>query len=191
MVVVLVVLVAMMLGGLSVLRGVDTSSILSGNLAFKRDSINQTGSGIATALRIMQTADFRAKGDTDTGCPANCGDAAVWKKMNYSPRLLESDANGIPVVLKSSGTFDSVFTADKPAAAPGNTVRVLIERMCNGYGLVTETKCALAANFERGGSQPQDKPGAAALPLYRVTVRTDGPRNTQTYAQAIVTVKSD
>lgn len=191
LVIVLVVLVAMMLGGLSVLRSVDTSAILSGNLAFKRDGINQTGAGLSSAFTVMQTTDFRAKADDASGCPAACASAALWKTQNYWPRMLEADANGVPVILKSDSVFDATFTAAKPTGGPGNTVRYVIERLCNDYGLVTETKCSLAANFERGGSQPQDKPGAAALPLYRVTIRTDGPRNTQTYAQAIVTVKDD
>lgn len=191
LVIVLVVLVAMMIGGLSVLRSVDTSALLSGNLAFKRDSINQTGTALNAVLATMKTAAFISGGDDVTGCPASCSKAATWKTQNYWPRLMETDVNGIPVLLKTAGTFDSTFTAAKPTAGAGNTVRYVIERMCNDYGIVTETKCTLAANFERGGSQPQDKPGAAALPLYRVTVRVDGPRNTQTYAQAIVTVKDD
>lgn len=191
LVIVLVVLIAMMVGGLSVLRSVDTSALLSGNLAFKRDSINQSGAALNAVLATMKTTGFASAGDDGTGCPAACSSATWWKANNYWPRLLETDANGIPVLLRSASAFDAIFTAAKPSAGPGNTVRYIIERMCNDYGIVSETKCTLASNFERGGSQPQDKPGAAGLPLYRVTIRIDGARNTQTYAQAIVTVKGD
>ena len=52
--VVLVVLVVMMLGGVSLLRSVDTSALLSGNLAFKRDSVNRTSVGLNKAFETMQ-----------------------------------------------------------------------------------------------------------------------------------------
>ena len=49
--VVLVVLVIMMLGGVSMLRSVDTSALLSGNLAFKRDSVNHSAVGLMRLSR--------------------------------------------------------------------------------------------------------------------------------------------
>ena len=58
--VVLVVLVVMMLGGVSLLRSVDTSALLSGNLAFKRDSANRTSIGLNKAFETMQKAEFIA-----------------------------------------------------------------------------------------------------------------------------------
>ena len=65
----------------------------------------------------------------------------------------------------------------------------LIERMCTDFGPADEKKCSVSDKFERGGSYRQDKPGSISLPLYRITIRSDGVRNTQTYVQATVTTR--
>jgi hypothetical protein len=37
---------------------VDTSALLSGNLAFKRDSVNHSAVGLNAAFKVMMSADF-------------------------------------------------------------------------------------------------------------------------------------
>ena len=49
--VVLVVLVVMMLGSVSLMRSLDTSALLTGNIGFKRDSVNTGGPGSTRPLR--------------------------------------------------------------------------------------------------------------------------------------------
>jgi type IV pilus assembly protein PilX len=190
--VVLVVLVAMMLGGVSLLSSVDTSALLSGNIGFKRHSVNSSGLGLNDALNVMKNqANFRAKQESIAGCPppagtgTACSDASVWTSLNFYPRLLESDENGVPVVLKDKSKFDSTFRV-APVTTQGNQTRFLIERMCNSYGPSTQANCMLSAYSPRGGTAWAGKPGSIASPLYRITVRTDGVRNSQTYAQWIV-----
>lgn len=193
--VVLVVLVVMMLGGISLLRSIDTSTILSGNLAFRRDSVNHSTVGLNAALAAMQNADFKDQVTAEcVPTAASCGGAAAkWLAMNYWPRLLEADGNGVPVIIKDTTTFDAKFGIQPTAAAGtlegGNKIRFLIERMCSDYGPSDETKCSVSDNYELGGSYRQDKPGSISLPLYRVTIRSDGPRNTLTYTQAIITTR--
>ncbi len=190
--VVLVVLVAMMLGGVSLLSSVDTSALLSGNIGFKRHSINSSGLGLNDALKVMKKeANFRAKQESIAGCPppagtgTACSDAPVWTSLNFYPRLLETDENGVPVVLKDKAKFDGTFKV-APVTTQGNQTRFLIERMCNSYGPSTQSNCMLSAYSPRGGTVWAGKPGSIASPLYRITVRTDGVRNSQTYAQWIV-----
>ncbi len=194
--VVLVVLVVMMLGGVSTLRSIDTSSILSGNLAFKRDSVNRTSVGMNAAFKAMQLPDFVS--DKYANCvptTPDCADAVgKWVAMNYSPRLLETDGNGIPLILKDKTTFDAKFSTIKPNKTDGtleggNETRFIIERMCSDYGPSDEKKCSVSDRYERGGSYRQDKRGSISLPLYRITIRSDGVRNTQTYIQATVTTR--
>lgn len=195
--VVLVVLVVMMLGGVSTLRSIDTSALLSGNLAFKRDSVNRASVGLNAAFDALQKApaknpsvDFDNCDPASPDCP---GIVAAWLGSNYSPRLLEADGNGIPLILKDKAAFDAKFKI-KPNKADGtseagNEVRFLIERMCSDYGPSNERKCSVSDRYERGGSYRQDKPGSISLPLYRITIRSDGVRNTQTYVQATVTTR--
>lgn len=195
--IVLVVLVVMMLGAVSMLRSVDTSALLSGNLAFKRESLNRSTVGLNKAFAQFKLADFISYADSDAGCNAastspSCTYASKWLAMNYSPRLLATDGNGVPLVLKDTSTFDKTFNSSlivTDSTDPNVKVRFIIERMCNDFGTADEKKCILSENFERGGSQPLDKLGSAALPMYRITVRSDGVRNSQTYAQAIVTTR--
>lgn len=194
--VVLIVLVIMMLGGVSMLRAVDTSAVLSGNLAFKRDSVNRAGVGLNAAFSAMRLPDFTNPdvADCTPGEVACSGVVTRWLAMNYSPRLLESDGEGIPLILKDKATFDAKFSSIRPnkadgTLAEGNEVRFLIERMCTDFGPADEKKCSVSDKFERGGSYRQDKPGSISLPLYRITIRSDGVRNTQTYVQATVTTR--
>lgn len=98
------------------------------------------------------------------------------------------------LILKDKATFDAKFSSIRPnkadgTLAEGNEVRFLIERMCTDFGPADEKKCSVSDKFERGGSYRQDKPGSISLPLYRITIRSDGVRNTQTYVQATVTTR--
>jgi len=188
--VVLVVLVVMMLGGVSLLRSVDTSALLSGNLAFKRDSVNRTSIGLNEAFKVMQTLDFLEYQANDAGCdPGPCEKIDKWLPLNYWPRLLETDASGVPLIIKDKAAFDAKFKTIKPVIQDGQEVRFLIERMCSDYGPSDEKKCSVSDRYELGGSYRQDKPGSISLPLYRITIRSDGVRNTQTYVQATVTTR--
>lgn len=188
--VVLVVLVVMMLGGVALLRSVDTSALLSGNLAFKRDTVNRSTVGLNEAFKVMTSTNFSLYADSNAGCAAGaCADAAKWLAMNYSPRLLQADANGIPAVLTDTATFDAKFTVKPIDKKDGDVVRFLIERMCTDFGPSNESMCSVSDRVQVGGDTRNNPLGAVSLPLYRITVRSDGPRNTQTYAQAIVTTR--
>lgn len=191
---VLIVLVIMMLGGVAMFRAVDTSALLSGNLAFKRDATNRTSVGLNAAFSVMKRSDFTSSAVADCvpgqeGCD---GVVDTWLRMNYSPRLLESDGDGIPLILKDKRAFDAKFTTIQPNEADGTLavgieVRFLIERMCTDFGPVDEKKCSVPGTSENGGSYRPEKPGWIPLPFYRITIRSDGARNTQTYVQATVT----
>jgi len=199
--VVLVVLVVMMLGSVSLLNSVDTSALLSGNIGFKRDSINSAGGGLNKAFEAMKSADFQKYQDSVAGCPppaatgTACTAAGEWAKLNFYPRILETDENGIPLIIKNKTQFDakfkigpvSVTKLDKEGVRYGNEVRFLIERMCETYGPSSKATCVLSADSPLGGDKWADKPGSTASPVYRVTVRTDGARNSQTYVQWNVT----
>lgn len=190
--VVLVVLVVMMLGSVSLLNSVDTSALLSGNIGFKRDSINSAGGGLNKAFEAMKSANFQKYQDSVAGCPppaatgTACTAAGEWAKLNFYPRILETDENGIPLIIKNKTQFDAKFKI-APVKVNGNEMRFLIERMCETYGPSSKVTCVLSTESPLGGDKWADKPGSTASPVYRVTVRTDGVRNSQTYVQWNVT----
>lgn len=192
--VVLVVLVVMMLGSVSLLNSVDTSALLSGNIGFKRDSINSAGRGLDKAFDRLKNGQIRSSQDSIVGCPppagtgTACTAAAIWARDNFYPRLLESDENGIPLIIKNTNQFDAKFNTNNTVVVNGvNKVRFLIERMCETYGLSSRETCVLSSDLGGMGDGWKEQPGSVASPLYRVTVRTDGVRNSQTYAQWTVT----
>ena len=191
--VVLVVLVVMMLGSVSLLNSIDTSALLSGNIGFKRDSINSAARGLDAAFKKLKQGGIKASQDSIVGCPppANtgtaCSAAATWAANGFYPRMLESDENGVPLILKNKALFDTKFSKAKIVVNDKNEVRFLIERMCETYGPSSRVTCVLSSDSPFGGDGWAEKPGSTASPLYRVTVRTDGVRNSQTYAQWTVT----
>jgi hypothetical protein len=112
--------------------------------------------------------------------------------------LLAASSGGgcqrVPLIIKDKTAFDAKFgikpsKADKTLKTTNENVRFLIERMCSDFGVSDEKKCSVSDRYERGGSYRQDKPGSISLPLYRITVRSDGVRNTQTYIQTTVTTR--
>ncbi len=96
----------------------------------------------------------------------------------------------IPDLLRSaSGCAGAGLTSGLVANDDaGNTSCFVIERMCLGTGAPVGSNCNLStASF---GADPGTihytglvRPGDA---FYRVTVRVEGPRNTVTYAQAML-----
>ena len=70
----------------------------------------------------------------------------------------------------------------------GNRSCYVVERMCLNPGAAIGSNCNLALGSVRRRSRDRalhriDRPGDA---FYRVTVRVEGPRNTVTYAQAML-----
>jgi len=206
LVIALVLLVAMMLAGVAIFRSVDSSAYLAANLSFKRDLDNRASMGVQPVLDRMKTVDFVNYWDSDS-CTTDQGKSAaecqaLWKGWSYSPRLLAAEANGVPTVLSDiawkasdvtpSSTFDTVFASSASVDSTSKTrSRYLIERMCTDDLKASEKNCILDGALEQGGSQPNDKPGAVPLPMFRVTVRIEGPRHAVSYAQAIVTVRAE
>jgi hypothetical protein len=76
--------------------------------------------------------------------------------------------------------------------AYGNTVQYIVERMCNQVGAATSTTCLLATSDLDNRSHNVCPPNCGApevlteLPVYRVTVRIAGPKNTVSYIQAFI-----
>lgn len=178
----LIAMVVLSLAGIALLRSVDTSTSVAGNLAFRQASIAPINNAVERAANAL----FYAKTIAD---PFN-NDAPNNYYANVQPG--ESTA-GIPAVLQGNAplTLPSGFQTSSDAA--GNTVSWVIERMCeNGYtgdpldpGIdhcdLLFPKVSPAKNIMEDAGLPVNP-----VPLYRVTVRVDGPAGTRTFAQAML-----
>lgn len=188
----LIILVILLAGGVAVVRSTDTALFGAGNLAFKRDLVNQGELAIARAMRQFDTGGALATA-TGNHVPA----------ANYSAIQLRTNAHGIPEVLlkknslTGSDVMGNTFTPSGSAITGdgGVTVRYVIDRMCNATGAfssIGNSRCVYTpSNTETtGGDQSQlstPGPSIPSPPLYRVSVRVDGPRDTQVFLQASFT----
>jgi type IV pilus assembly protein PilX len=174
----LIVLVAMGLATVALMRTVDASTAASGNLAFKDWAAHAAERGVNRAV-----SDFDPTGAAALAAP-NAVDADL-TKANYSSVMLPVNAQGIPNVLLNTTTFDATYSdaATRITYPRGERVRYVVERLCAQAGPASETACLTISASERGGSQPTLKTGAEFTPLYRITVRVDGARDTLHFSQ--------
>ena len=186
----LIVLVAMTLAGIALVRSVDTSIIIAGNLAFKQSATNAGDAGSEAAVIWLQNtnavdgaldASILAQGysancilDTPGACGPNLAANQTWD--DYWKFVIASGAQ--PVTL--------------PADAAGNTASYFIHRLCRlpGARSVPQTDCAEppAAGTTAASSKTSDKVALqyTAQVFYRITTRVTGPRNTVSFVQTIV-----
>lgn len=175
LIIALIALVAMTLAGLALIRAVDTSNVISGNLAFRQASLHATDVGVETALTTLGTIVTTS---LDANYPASCAVGAC----NYYPtRQAAVNPAGVPTVINwntvPSTTVDSSYA-----------VQYVIDRLCDGPTPVTDitTKCM----HTTGSSVGSKKAGAVSFTsaqqvYYRATVRVVGPRNTVSMVQAL------
>ena len=179
MFVTLIALVILMISAIAMVRSFDTSLVLAGNLAFKRDLINQGERGVAAAkAEIQNPAQLGTAIALQTSAPA----------FNYSATLLPSDAHGLPLMI----TNDALWTmtgADIVDATTGVTIRFVIDRLCNLPGPTSTASCIVGSTMLPTGGTANVSKGVPNGPIvYRVSVRVSGPRNTQSFMQTTLSM---
>ena len=186
----LIVLVAMTLAGIALIRSVDTANVIAGNLAFKQSTLNAADLGAEAALGSLPT--IAASGvDNDLTPAANSTNPNYWY---YATRRTD-DANGVPTqqMYGATGTATAIDWPQLPTASTsaGNTVQIVIDRLCQGPAPVTDISGSCLADASSGSGGGSQKAGAAIFSgssnvYYRVTARVTGPRNTTSMVQAIL-----
>jgi Tfp pilus assembly protein PilX len=180
----LIVLVAMTLAGIAIMRSVDTATLIAGNLAFKQGTVASSDNGIEQAYQ--------------------------WLIANRAALSLDNLPQGYnsgyaTPVWTTAGAWADAVTVGTDAA--GNTISYVIHRMCNCadtlYNGTSATcpqgnQCALDNPTGTGTPPPPAQgesfsvgsPGYLQDPrvYYRITVRSQGPRNTVSYIQSMVAV---
>lgn len=181
----LIVLVAMTLAGIAIVRSVDTTTVIAGNLAFHESATMGADSAIESAVTWINT-NKSSLGTTDaaSGYVAT-GLASVW-----SPHSDQNWRDFWDTTLASTHTFKELATD-----SAGNTASYFIQRLCINPGASIDPgqSCATmplddvdqSATLSKKAGSPQLKTEVVAPVLYRITVRVDGPRNTISFVQAI------
>ncbi|MDN6883129.1 hypothetical protein QMO14_05885 [Variovorax sp. CAN2819] len=175
----LIVLVILLAGGVAVMRSMNTTLSSAGNLAFKRDLVNQGEQAAVKALALFSTGALSAVG-------ADYNDV---KTSNYSAVRLDTNDRGIPLALLKDELYKGKAT-DIIVGTDAIQIRYLIDRLCNVSGASSKSTCiyAPATTDVRGGSvQESGRPPPPKALVYRLSVRVDGPRDTQVFLQSSFT----
>lgn len=175
LVIALISLIAMTLAGLALIRAVETTNLISGNLAFRQATLHSTDVGVETAFATLDTVIVPTSLDAEY--PAGCAAGSC----NYYPIRQAANANGeltpINWTLVPSAVVDGSYA-----------VQYVIDRQCDGPAPVTDVagKCMRTADQAAGSK----KAGAIAFTsatqvYYRATIRVVGPRDTVRLVQTI------
>ena len=183
----LIAMVVMSLAGVALIRSVDTTGSVAGNLAFREASVPAVNMAVEEAVQALYLTKVIANTEID--------DVA----HRYYAKLQAGELpNGVPAVL--GGTYKTMKAAYPFGVTTYPTtkaeVRAVIERICSpaspGLPLTTAQKLQYCDTLPPKVSVAKTsmKKGGATLPpipLYRVTIRVDLPgTNTASFAQAML-----
>lgn len=185
LIMVLIVLVAMTLAAIAMVRSVDTTNLIAGNLSFQQAATHSADTGVEVASSWLA---------------ANIGGAALESDDSTNGYVAGGLGVAPDLTKNPPQTWDDFWVKTLSARAvkanpdpAGNTVSYVIDRLCkNGGGATSGASCVdspaiavAAGNAEEGGDKQLN---ASAGVYYRITVRVDGPRNTVSYVQAVVSM---
>ena len=188
----LIALAVMMIGAAAMVRSMNTSMLMAGNLGFKRDLTNQAERATATVMALMNTGALNTEILRQNSAAPR----------NYSADILPTNAQGIPNVLVDDGSFTTKGTVanDISVAEQGVVLRYVVDRLCVNTGVADGTHCTMSEPGAPMGGGASNTPraedsaavgGGGVLPrqtVYRLSIRVSGPRNTQAYFQTTFTL---
>jgi type IV pilus assembly protein PilX len=195
----LVALVVLALASVALIRSVDTSTLIAGNLAFKQSATTSADAGVESAITMLTnmkndaanagknvlndaTHTFNITPATHNGYYSSADPA-----LNLTNEATWNDVNNAVVSTGNAGNLDN----------SGNKIQYIVQRMCRTPNVaINNADCLFSAAAEdKNGQQiplPQNVcfgpgcPVAGQTPQIRVTVRVSGPRNSVSYVQAFV-----
>lgn len=202
----LIALVVMSLAAVALIRSVDTSTMIAGNLALRQSATTSGDAGIEVAMNWLSTTQATSTKDvkTDVTHPFNVTVAYVAGSLT-NPVWYHSSARANITDL-TDGTVRWDNTDSKPAIADaagnamqdssGNTVRYVIERMCRYPNSVPSvTNCIVDQKKsntvdERAITGSEGACSSCTTFIqstqFRVTAKVIGPKNTVSYVQSFV-----
>ena len=195
----LIILVALSIAGIALVRSVDTTNVIAGNLAFQQAATRAADAGTEDAIvNVLQnpgglsTVELQSDhtGATGRGYVASMADnpanAAAWDA------LWRATINPNPIATPTAPRSCIERVCSLPVDAAGNCVSYTIQRMCAQAGdpRLDATGCIRATRKMAGEGEDIS---AGRKPLsqitqyyYRVTTRVVGPRNTTSFIQTII-----
>lgn len=174
----LIILIAMSLGGIALVRSVDTANLVAGNLSF-RESAVQAGERATEQAIIAWLQPMTVAKDPSLH---NHSSANGYRAVRQDP------AAGVAWDTFWNDTLAAQAITAAPDAA-NNTVSYVVHRLCDGVGAPHTVSCSKPpSKANSGGSFSAGAVSTieSSQVYYRVTARIAGPRNTVAYVQTIV-----
>lgn len=203
----LLALAVMSIASVALIRSVDTNALLSGNLVFRQSANTTTNvalEGITETIAKSVSLTASTANHPTLGYYANCS------QFDTQPDLQACDGNRLTMV-----TWDGSNSALVPTQTDGNDeirngvdrqgnqIRYVVERMCNytqaeldaGSAVSDASRCMMASSPSNGQKCSHNANNrelfrqcvtSSDSPLYRVTLRITGPKNTVTYMQSFI-----
>jgi type IV pilus assembly protein PilX len=203
LVVAMIALLIMSLAAVALIRSVDTSTLIAGNISFRQSATISADSGMESAITWLSNTnintldnDSLANGyyaTSEIWCSTTAGTTCQATKTATYQYLLDVTSDAIWAVGRSAAATGTGIDSSTQKDSSGNKTRYIIQRMCRTTGAPTPAQC-LFGNSEAGssGQGVKDATQAGAVlptgssPMYRVTARVFGPKNTASYIQAFV-----
>jgi Tfp pilus assembly protein PilX len=156
----LIVMVAMSLTAAALVRSVDVTIAVIGNLGFREASIVAADAGLEEAIATLASGTLLPERERDL--PA---------QSYYAWRQPGEDSRGVPLALQKLEQYSK--DARVLDAGNGNSVRYIIERLCTSAAPASPAHCNLV------GDAPQHA-------TFRITIRVDGPQNAVSHVQVML-----
>ncbi|MFT7228257.1 MAG: type IV pilus assembly protein PilX [Methylophilaceae bacterium] len=189
----LVALMVMSLAAAALIRNVDTNSMIAGNLSFQQSALVSSSRGGESALAWLKTQSDTGLSVFNNNVKAS-GYYATYGSIDGAGVDLDDSAdlrnnntwNTYSAVATGSGITAGVETASQ------NQINYIIERMCSKAAKPANdktNKCLMGKSSldpdkgVKSASEAGAKLPSGDSPIYRITVRVTGPKNTQSYSQ--------
>jgi type IV pilus assembly protein PilX len=205
----LLTLVAMMMATLALVRSVDTSALLAGNIGLKQDATAAADQAARQAIAWLVNNTASLNTDASSGYYAStlelvAADGSVTPPIDVTGRQVSSnnrqliDWDGDGCKYATSGTFKAcTILSSSLDDINGNKPRYVIFRLCSKPGDFTKDdtiSCSTPLKSSSGGTTSKEAcdykgcpiPTSGFQPYYRVVVRVQGARNTTSFTETIV-----
>jgi len=189
----LVILVAMTLLGITLVRSVDTSTLIANNLSFRQSALMSGDRGTEAAIVWLENNKASLIDDV----PASGYYATEQAGTDFTGKLTPGDTSDDVSWTGAAGSARRAFVVAGTDAA-GNRVSYIIHRMCDqtgAYAAGGTIQCATSSStVTTGMSQGSASYGSYAITgktriYYRITTRTAGVRNTESFVQTQVLIE--
>lgn len=184
----LIVMVALLLASVAMVRSVDTTTLIAGNMVFKKGTLSVGDCGLENAYRWLRNA--RAASSTTLNTDGS-GSTAFYRSSRPTLDTLDQMSTW-------SGTFYTVpsTTATDCPVTDGYSVSYIIHRMCTTANAAYDANgqvCGLYTPSTSGNSgysfsANATNYGGEVQVYYRITCVVTGPRNARSVIQSIVLI---